>query len=658
MLRATAAPVAGGLVAAGASVVVAALATPIQFTALQVTCQDDICDTLARPTDELLGQIARAGMTPVGWAVMVMVVQWALLLFFCALGVVMMRRRPSLLSAVCGLGLMLVALQDFLQPLEPSGSLRWVLVLLAALNQASLFCILALFPDGRWHPVVLRRWAAPGIVAVSAGATLRTAGVSVPVLEVLETVVIVALVAAQVHRFFFRSDWVARQQARWVLVGFCVLAGLFVVAQVLWAVDLLATFQLPLVFGLYAAFLVLGVGFTFAVLRHRLYDVGLLLWRVVVYGGAAMAVLLCYGAIVALAGMSVTNQNVSALGAAVFAVVVLVGAWVADRLHRRVRTRLYGTGNLAAELVSRITGPGPVRTDLASTIAQALALPHVEVRDTDGSVISSFGGPGRTAPVRRQVTDGAGTPVGALLLSPAYGDELDGRDRRALAEVVPFVAMVLRAQRETEELRRARAAAAAAREDERRRLRRDLHDGLGPLLASQLVTLDSIRVAQQRGASVSALHEALDEQAKASIDEIRAITRALRPPSLDAGGLGPAITAEVDRAAAAGLDTSCVVSITKGSMPAALEVNVLRIVQESLTNVIRHAEATRVSVEVTVDDEEARLVVCDDGRGVGDHSPGVGLQSMSERAEELGGAFEVTAGQDGRGTRVGARIPL
>ncbi|GAA1522183.1 sensor histidine kinase [Nocardioides humi] len=649
-------PVAGGLVVAGVSVALAALATPAHVDALSRVCARGLCDTLEQPSRELLDQVATVGLTAGGWAILVVVAQWARLLAFCALGIVMMLRRPSALATVTGIGLMIVALTDFLPAFDAHGPAKALLVVVAGLNQLSLFLILALFPDGHWHPAFLRRWWILPAVSVSAASVLHEAGSAVPVLDALQTPAILLLVLAQVHRYVRRSDWVARQQAKWVLVGFLALVSLMVVSAVLDVAGLLARFQLVVVAGAHVSFLLIGVGFTFAVLRYRLFDVGVVLWRTFLYGAGTVGVLAAYFALVAFAGMSLPLQTASAVGIAVIAVAVLGGAWLAGRVEERLRRRLYGDANVAAALASSIAAPDG-GGGLARVIARSLAIPFVEVRGADGEVVSTAGDEKAGGLVRQDVVDGP-TVVGTLLLAPAYGSELDARDLRALDEVMPFVVLVLRAQRETEQLRQARIAAATSREDERRRLRRDLHDGVGPLLASQLVTLDTIRVARERGLPAPQLHASLEEQIRAAIGEIRTLTHDLRPPALDAGGLASALRSESDRAAVAGLVVESRVQLGDGPLPAAVEVNLLRIVREAVTNVVRHANARQVEIQVGVGDGTIELSVTDDGGGRGDAVPGVGTSSMCERAEELGGTLAITPGPGGHGTRVHGRIPL
>ncbi|HWJ09797.1 MAG TPA: histidine kinase [Nocardioides sp.] len=653
---ATFAPLASAGALVTGAVVVAALATPSQFDRMRVGCGEDLCtDSLERPSDALLSQLDSIGMTAGGWAASVLVLQWLLLIGYCLLCLLVLRRRPSFLAAVTAVGLIEVALGPFADALGDGPAWRAVLVVLAILNQAALVLILALFPDGHGHPGRSRAWIPPAIAVASVGGVMEALGRNAPGWAVAaQTLVLLGLVVAQVHRWFRRSDEVARQQATWVLVGMVLLAVLVLGSIPADAAGQLPRLQAGFVVLEYLAFAAIGLGFVFAILRYRLYDAGLTLWRTFAYSLGLVAVLLGYFLLVALAGMSTARSSASVVGIAALAAAVLAGGWAAGRLRERLRRRLYGEGGgVAAALATSMTMEGG---RLAEAIARALAVPYVAVHAADGSVASSHGRLPSSGTVRQTVLDPQGDALGELVLGPAYGDSLDRRDRRALAEVLPFVVMVLRAQRENEALRQARSAAAESREDERRRLRRELHDGVGPLLATQLVTLDTIRVARDRGVSEAHLHDALEEQTRSAIEEIRSITRQLRPPALDAGGLEQAIRAEAARVT--GLQVECRLSFPADRpLPAAVEVNVLRLVQEALTNVVRHARASRATLVVTAADGWLDLEVTDDGVGRGDAESGVGTSSMYERVEELNGVLAITAGPDGRGTQVRGRIP-
>jgi signal transduction histidine kinase len=205
----------------------------------------------------------------------------------------------------------------------------------------------------------------------------------------------------------------------------------------------------------------------------------------------------------------------------------------------------------------------------------------------------------------------------------------------------------------------------AAREEERRRLRRDLHDGLGPTLAAITLRIDVALTLLARDASadaVEALLLGLRGDSQRAIAELRRVAYGLRPPALDALGLIGAIQAcseqfRADGGAAERLDVDLDLPQGIPVLPSAIEVAALRIVQEALANVARHSGARACGVRLEIDDAVA-IEVSDDGEGLpADFRPGIGLHSMRERATELGGTCAIEPRRP-RGTRVVAQLPL
>jgi signal transduction histidine kinase len=182
---------------------------------------------------------------------------------------------------------------------------------------------------------------------------------------------------------------------------------------------------------------------------------------------------------------------------------------------------------------------------------------------------------------------------------------------------------------------------------------------LGPQLASftmlaeaahHLVPIDHARA--------QGMLEDLAEQAQAAVADVRRLVHALRPPALDALGLMGALRSQASHHGHSGLRITIDGPVEAPALPAAVEVAAYRIALEALTNVARHAGARNCRVRLALDEKtgELRLEVEDDGRGIEeDRGAGVGLTSMRERAEELGGSCTVEAVPSG-GTRVRALL--
>jgi signal transduction histidine kinase len=196
-----------------------------------------------------------------------------------------------------------------------------------------------------------------------------------------------------------------------------------------------------------------------------------------------------------------------------------------------------------------------------------------------------------------------------------------------------------------------------AREEERRRLRRDLHDGLGPTLAAISVRAGAAaRLARQRPELAEAALTTIAADAQAAVTEVRRVVHELRPPALDQLGLAGALSAQAQRFAPA-LDVVVDVTGDVGGLPAAVEVAAYRVASEAVTNALRHARCSACTVDLGVEGGGLALEVRDDGAGIAaDATSHVGLESMRERAVELGGRLEIDTGP--HGTAVRAWLPL
>jgi signal transduction histidine kinase len=209
------------------------------------------------------------------------------------------------------------------------------------------------------------------------------------------------------------------------------------------------------------------------------------------------------------------------------------------------------------------------------------------------------------------------------------------------------------------EAQRARAATATAREEERRRMRRDLHDGLGPALAAVALQAETARdLVRADPAAAEALLDRLVPRLNDAVSDVRTLVHDLRPPTLDELGLAGSVR-ELATRFATPTRTVHVEAGELDALPAAVDLAAYRIVAESLTNAAKHAGASSVRLALSRSTESLQVRVTDDGVGVDATAPaGIGLRSMRERAEELGGTCSVHPGDDGRGTTVLASLPL
>jgi signal transduction histidine kinase len=298
-----------------------------------------------------------------------------------------------------------------------------------------------------------------------------------------------------------------------------------------------------------------------------------------------------------------------------------------------------------------------------------LKLPYVaiQLRREDGFETAATAGNPVDYPLNVPLIYG-GETVGRLILGPRAGEEnFAPADRRLLDDLTHQIGVAAHAVRLTDEalrlsadLQRSRERLVTAREEERRRLRRDLHDGLGPQLAGLTMTAEAARdLVYTHPERAEGLLDNLVERAQAAVSDVRHLVYALRPPALDALGLLGALRAHADHHNDGGVRVSVEAPEELPSLPAAVEVAAYRIVLEAINNVERHAAARACVVRVALDEAAAalRVEIVDDGRGIGeDHRTGVGLSSMRERAAELGGWCTVEAMAAG-GTQVRSHLP-
>ena len=411
--------------------------------------------------------------------------------------------------------------------------------------------------------------------------------------------------------------------------------------------------------------LLVPVSVGIAVTRYRLYDIDLIINRALVYGALGLLVAAAYLVLATTLARMAGGDGSPATATAATVMAALVALAARQAVQHAIDRLLYGRrgdplaviGRVARRLEAAVTPEG-LLTDVVGDLREALKLDAVAVYAVDGAHLAGDAGgeEGTRVPLAHQ-----GELVGELRVWTARGDELQAGDLRLLQDLGPQLAVAIEAVRLKRDLQRARERLIAALEEERRRLRHDLHDGLGPTLTA--ITLRADAATNLLARDPARARELLDELRVAAGDaiaEVRQLTHGLRPLALDELGLVRAIREQatgVDRAGMPGPEVVVDNGLALPRLPAAVEVAAYRIATEAITNAVRHAGARHCHVRITAD-TALEVEVTDDGHGwAGELIPGVGIRSMRERAADLGGTLSIEP-VPGGGTSVLARLPL
>jgi signal transduction histidine kinase len=398
--------------------------------------------------------------------------------------------------------------------------------------------------------------------------------------------------------------------------------------------------------------------------------------RSIVYAALTGAIVLVYAGSVVLFRALLPGEIPYAVALMSTGAGALLALPLRDRLQRTVNRLMYGDRHEPYRALSRLgsqlettAATNDVPAVVVETVAEALRLPFVEMRlweSGDLAVVATHGA------VPSAVSDAellrlpllvGGESIGELVLSPrGPGESFNRADRRLLHDLARQSGPAIQASRLTADLRRSRERLVTTREEERRRLRRELHDGVGPTLAGTLMKVEAART-RLAGHPEEADRLLLDlaSDTRRTIDEVRRLTYDLRPPALDELGLVGAIREQAARfedASHGALSIDLEAALTGAGLPAAVEVAAYRIAVEGLTNVARHSGARTATVRLRCDSGSLIVDVEDDGTDL--ELPtveGVGLRSMRERAEELGGSLSVMRGATG-GLEVHATLPV
>lgn len=532
---------------------------------------------------------------------------------------------------------------------------------------------LLLFPDGRalsprWRPVIIAvvltapvfvfsLGSSPDPLIARAPVTGYLTGSGHPVVEPLSvmaemrnTAVLGLAITTLVLRYR-RDGEVQRRQLLWLLLATIAMFGFTLPWSYVAGTPVVVLFTIPLI----------PVAVTIAIVRHQLLDIRVIVSRALAWLLLSVGVVLTYVGLVAVLDRFVSAQF--GRSAVVTVIVALLVAPVLPRLQRLVDRAMYGDRGDPARVVSRVsqqmtTHTGAGLDGVTVAMRDALRVPMVRV-STGPNVLAEAGEP---ADEEGSVAlEYGGEVVGELAVGLRPGERgLSPADRAVLNLVALPLAAAVHAMRLSEQLQASRERIVAAQHEERRRLRRDLHDGLGPALTGMALAADAAaNLVESDSTRTRELLTTLRADTRGAIADVRRLIEDLRPPDLDAHGLVGALRQRAEdvrwRADGEALRVGLDVPDDLPPVPAAVEVACYRIVMEALNNIVRHSRASTAMMRIDVG--EALVVeILDDGPMNGAWIPGVGLHGMRERATELGGRFE--AGPTRSGGRVAVTFPL
>lgn len=600
-------------------------------------------------------------------------------LVFCVLAAVLFWKAPRRPMALFGAIAMVLfggaVVPDAMSALIQSDSLlRYPAIMAELVGSFAIIAFVYLFPDGRFVP----RWVR-WVLVLMAG--LAVVGFLVPTDHPFSSdgtgnlVVWIAMLAlgaaAHVVRYRRSTNDIERQQLKWVGLGLTIAtAGLFIGALLLPMIPhsvienrrKFALVGMTLTTGF---LLLIPLSIALALLRYRLWDVDRIARRALL-SGAMIAVVTGIYALIVLGASALIPGGSNRIWPLVAAVIVaLLLQPVRARLERSVNRLFYGQRDDPYAVVSglgeRLEGSISQQTALPTiveTISSELRLPYVAIML--GSQTAAQQGEPAGEPVAFPLISN-GAQIGQLLVSPrGDGEPLGEADRRLLTDLARQAGTVAEAVRLTSQLEDANQHLLSVRSEERQRIRRDLHDGLGPLLASQMLVLDSARkVMPSDPALADELLDQLHRSIQLSVGDVRRLVNSLRPATLDELGLLAAIqqgTADLQRA---GVRIAVEGPDDLGPLSAATETTAYRIAMEGVTNVVRHARAEHCRVSLALmPDQSIRIVIEDDGIGIsGAETTGIGLDSMRERAEQIGGTVSIQS-RPNAGTTIIATLPV
>ena len=661
-------------------------ATPVYLEERMQLCtaSPTQCSQDALMDADRLRQFEAMGISNQDWAVYMLVTRLILTALFFLAALVIILRKPSERMAVF-VAFFLLTFNGNSGVINALGQVSeaWAFAtqILTAVAWVSFLLFFTLFPSGhfapRWVCWVVLTYAVLLLSSLFFRGTFLDFGTLLPWFGMIYFPSLFAvMLAVQVYRYRSVSTPTQRFQTKWVVYGISMMLTLtlvFSLPMIFSPAYIQSTFFFILAGGLgNVVLLLLPLSIVMAMVRSHLWEIDILINRSLVYGTMTLGVGTMYVLLVGTLSNMFREQDSLWISLLVTGLIAVLFHPIREQLQQGVNRLMHGQRDEPYTVLSRLgrrlettLAPDAVLPVLVETIAQSLKLPYAAIRlgsgESQALAAAYHAHPEKGKPVGDLILFPIlhqGQVLGELMITPREpGEALTEPDRHLLADLARQAGTAIHAVRLTIDLQHAREQLVLALEEERRRLRRDLHDGLGPSLANIVMLTETARdVYPLNNAQAEDLLNKAVRQAQSAIDDVRRLVYNLRPPALDELGLVGALREQITGYEHTGILFHFDAPEMLPLLPAAVEVAAYRITQEAINNVVKHAQARECFISLCMADR-LEINIHDNGAGVSaDHRTGIGLFSMCERAAELGGVCKIHPLNPG--TRVQVLLPV
>lgn len=673
------------IIVSGAALFLSINSFAARIPILEQVCTHGYCNETGQLPAELAQALENSGFSLSFYAGLRTVLDLVTVLVFSATGSFILIKKPKNFIAVYTSLVLFFLGTSFTIYSLTVGREGWMLAVQVHQVIAWILFIpfFYLFPDGKWSP----KWTAalaglwilieiPYTFFPSSIASSR----SWP--EWLSSLyffgIWLSCIYAQIYRYRKTASMIQKLQIKWFIFALTALVFSFFVSGLPYLTSLsmdgrIRSVILFLTMVLQtAALCMIPISIAYAILKYRMWQIDWILSRTLIYGMLTFVVISFHVLFVGGLGFLLQSPGNIVISLLSTGLIAMMFQPLTAFFQRLVNRLIYGERDEPLSILSRLAerleqtlALDQVLPEMMAIMIRALKLSYVEITLKNGKIYRVGQETGKKArfPLLHQ-----GDEVGYLEAgSRAETESFSKKDIKLLGNLSKQFAIAAHSVMLNTELQRSREKLVSAREEERRRLRRDLHDGIGPSLAAQTIKVGvSRQLLHDKPSAADELLASLEDDLAQTLTDIRRIIYNLRPPSLDDLGLVGAVkefVSEVKRPyAKQGIDGDLAIAVhvhtPLPSLSAAVEVAAFRIVQESVTNVLRHARASACTIELHGVKQGLKIVVTDNGLGIPNGAKkGVGLLSMRERAGEIGGTIFVQSGENA-GTRVEVFLPF